>query len=432
MHDPKQISGEMQMFNRIIGTAFVLGAIALASCRTADYAADQLNDAEADVTAGRYTLALGKMNYYVTQQTPYGERARKTINSNEKLKATIPRYYKELLNSAYSIARLSEVGRQIPAMAQFGLIGKDAETELLRYADQYALESYRNGRYKVDLSHDISLYPSLQSPEIGSEIFLASLEKAKGDSAPDPYLVKSIFSVVANEGKNSPKSKLVLQSLPEMRISKAQMQEVVAPLFPEQARKILADRSVSVRLFVSPEDRLLYEDLSSKLRDISPNISLVSGSEQATVSIFVKKLQWEERQAPSMVQPVMYAQHEVDLLSAVLLMPKNATYIYDVSTGGVQINYAFEVKAAMKNEKPFDDLIRNKIVREWKICSNARIQNVFGGVQPASFVANSHMQQMCNGGSSAVSVDQLRDAAISEVVKTIRKIPVIDKAASIR
>ena len=111
-------------------------------------------------------------------------------------------------------------------------------------------------------------------------------------------------------------------------------------------------------------------------------------------------------------------------------MPRNASYIYEVSSGGVQLSYAFEVKATGKGAPAFDELVRDRASREWRSCSNARVQNVFGGVQRADFVANDHMQTVCNNASSPSSPDDLRSEAISRLVIAIGRIPAIAKASS--
>jgi hypothetical protein len=128
----------------------------------------------------------------------------------------------------------------------------------------------------------------------------------------------------------------------------------------------------------------------------------------------------------------MYSQGQVNFAAAVLLMPRNASYIYDVASGGIELSYAYEVKAAAKGHAPFNKLIRDKTARAWRSCSNARIQNVFGGVQPASFVANDHMQQICSGGGSPVGIDALRDDALEAILKAIREVPAVSKVMSYR
>lgn len=202
-------------------------------------------------------------------------------------------------------------------------------------------------------------------------------------------------------------------------------------VFPQYASKLLAERTVTVRLISEPEDRLLEEDLSTKIKRLSPNIVLTQ-DEDPMITLTVKRLQWDERRTPERAQTVMYSSGQVDFASAVLFMPRNASYIYEVTSGGIELAYAYEVKAQGKGQSLFNKLIREKTSREWHSCSNARIQNVFGGVQPASFVANAHMQQICSGGGSPVSVEQLRDDALDAVVRAIREVPAVSKAVSYR
>ncbi|MBF0334954.1 MAG: hypothetical protein HQL40_15115, partial [Alphaproteobacteria bacterium] len=156
---------------------------------------------------------------------------------------------------------------------------------------------------------------------------------------------------------------------------------------------------------------------------ISPSLVVIKGGQEPNVVVKLKRLQWDERRIQDKIQPVIYDQYQVNLLSAVLLMPKNASYIYDVSTGGIELSYAFEVTATGKAFPPYAKLIRDRVTRQWQTCSNARIQNVFGGVQPANFVANEHMQQTCGSTQALATPDQLRDVVIDALAREIGQIP---------
>jgi hypothetical protein len=72
----------------------------------------------------------------------------------------------------------------------------------------------------------------------------------------------------------------------------------------------------------------------------------------------------------------------------------------------------------------YDEIVRGKVGGEYRRCQNARIQNVFGGVTSADFVANDDMQQRCSGQNSA-SVEDLRKDILSKIVNNVLKIPPI-------
>lgn len=239
-----------------------------------------------------------------------------------------------------------------------------------------------------------------------------------------------VFALAGRGGPKSAEYKAVTAALPKMWLTPAQVTQYVSPVMPAAAKSIVAQRTAIIRLEVEPDDRLLLDDLKKKIQSISDWINLSPTGSGTAVTIKVKKLQWDERRAPDRTQTVMYASHQVNLLAAALLMPRNATYSYEVITGGIELSYAFEVKATDRRQPPFDRLVRKTASREWHSCSNARIQNVFGGIQPASFVANDHMQQVCSSSAAPASPSAVRDQALDDVVQVIREIPAIRNALS--
>jgi len=407
--------------------------VALGGCQTnRDYSNERLNDAEAMLVSGNERGALDILNTFTYDVSSYGDRARAVITKTPGLKDRYASFLRTKIAESSSVPTLESGLRDAKKARSYNLISPEQENELMTLADQKASEGNRSNTLLFDYSDDIANFPSLAAPDAQMTIFRRSLNKLESMTYPQSKMIKAVFDKAAASGPKSPEYSMVQAALPTLRLSSDEVKTFVAPVFPDQARKLLAERYVTVRLFVEPEDRLLNEDLASRVRNMSSNVTLVTGSEQPTLEVRVKKLQWDERREPERTQPVVYSQGDVNLLAAVMLMPRNASYIYDVTTGGAELAYAFEIKASGKTVPPFDKLLREKSSRSWRACSNARIQNVFGGIQRADFIANDHMNQTCNGGGSPVSSDGLRNAALDDVVRTIRSIPAIDRAAMLR
>lgn len=102
-------------------------------------------------------------------------------------------------------------------------------------------------------------------------------------------------------------------------------------------------------------------------------------------------------------------------------MPKKATYAYEVVSGGAEIEYGYVVSAIADGKSIHDELIRGKVDGQYRRCQNARIQNVFGGVSPADFVANEDMQQRCSGPSS-VAIEDLRKEVLLKIIDGVMKV----------
>jgi hypothetical protein len=105
-------------------------------------------------------------------------------------------------------------------------------------------------------------------------------------------------------------------------------------------------------------------------------------------------------------------------------MPRNASYLYEVVSGGAEIEYGYVISAIVDGKMVHDEVVRGKVGGEYQRCQNSRIQNVFGGVSSANFVANDDMKQRCASPSSA-SIEELRKDVFSKIVDGVLKVPKI-------
>jgi len=203
--------------------------------------------------------------------------------------------------------------------------------------------------------------------------------------------------------------------------------DAVAKVFPKFAAARKEEITARVFLQVNNGDRLLSEDLLQTLRSRVRGVEWVPSVGPKITTLVIERLRNDEKTLPERSQTITYAQHEVNLLSAALLMPRNASYLYEVVSGGAEIEYGYVVSAVADGKTIYDEVIRGKVGGEYRRCQNARIQNVFGGVSSAGFVANDDMQQRCAGPSSA-SIDELRKEIFSKVVDGVLKVPPIKVA----
>lgn len=167
--------------------------------------------------------------------------------------------------------------------------------------------------------------------------------------------------------------------------------------------------------------------LRQTLRGRVHGVEWVPAAGPKTTTVVIERVRNDEKTLPERSQTITYAQGEVNLLSAALLMPRNASYLYEVVSGGAEIEYGYVVSAITDGKTIYDEVIRGKVGGEYRRCQNARIQNVFGGVTSAGFVANDDMQQRCSGPSSA-SMEDLRNDVFSKIVDGVLKVPPIKVA----
>ncbi len=144
---------------------------------------------------------------------------------------------------------------------------------------------------------------------------------------------------------------------------------------------------------------------------------VVEKQSKRTYDVSVKQTELAVRNRPERTQTIRYGQHQLNMLGALFFMPKNATYAYDLTTGGIDIQYSYDVKIGRGGRIVYEDRVSGTAKADFGFCTDARIQNVFGGVEPAPFIANSDMQQRCTQRQEADRGDAYK--AIADVIARV-------------
>jgi len=98
----------------------------------------------------------------------------------------------------------------------------------------------------------------------------------------------------------------------------------------------------------------------------------------------------------------------MNTLVAVFAVPRGASFLYDVTQGSVEIQYAYEMKAAQHGQLLHEKLIREKIGDTYYYCSNPRVQNVYGGLSRATIWPNADVEAYCARGGGRRAVTEYR------------------------
>jgi hypothetical protein len=214
--------------------------------------------------------------------------------------------------------------------------------------------------------------------------------------------------------------------LAEITLTAAGLQRAELPIlqatFPQLVAKSKATLFVRGNLSVKGLDRLAEDDLRKSLQQKFKGLDLAVGDDTAPVRISAERVRQNERITPETRDTITYAQYQVNMAYAVLLMPRNASYLYDVSRSGASIEYGYVVTVEDGRTPRFEKIVRGTLSAEQVRCSNARIQNVFGGVTSADFVANDDMASRCRKGDSR-SLNDLRDAVFEQVTNAMAEAP---------
>lgn len=421
------MSGFTKAMSAVAVIALLSGCATVAERREAQ----RRDEAKVLVAKGDYKGAYQAISGDMAGFGSGAKQAAEIINGNPQFKSGLPGIISAEIRGATSPEQLSQIVTRLGYESFASTLAPDALAALRKEADDTAADGNRDGRLKWLLTDSSEQFPSLKQSDQRQIIYdrsVATLRKTPppGSRPKSQPLVEAVFESAEMAGSGSREFKKLQAELPNLDLSTQDLKTTVTKLFPQYAAKETARREVVVK--IAFDDRLIEEDAMPKLRQLSPNLTFVKDG-PAAVNLSVKKLQWDERTAQPRTETVSYRYTEVNVLAAVLLMPENATYHYEYSTGGVELSYAFEVKATGKGVTPSDDLVRDRAAREWHSCSNSRVQNVYGGIQRADFVANDHMQRLCGSAGSPPSPDALRLEAIGKLVAAIGRIPAIAQAS---
>lgn len=332
-------------------------------------------------------------------------------------------YIQELqhrIDSQVSTAGTADsVLRGLKSAAAAGIISSQEYVGLVERLTHVVEEGNLSGLVRIDLGDNIDQFPGLKSPEqqrAMADNTIAVLQEAGGKYRP----IARLMAYAARSGRGSPEWRRIESQLPTMNIKRSEL-GIVAAQFPDFAEPRRAATQVDVRLNVKNADRIFKEDLRDEMVASISGLEWGAPASDKTIEITVERLRHDERSLRERTETVTYRQGDINVVSAVLLMPQNASYAYDVLIGGNEIEYGYVITATQGGRQLADDLVRGKVENGYEKCLNPRIQNVFGGVTRADFVANDDQQRRCSGQQSA-SIDDLRKIVLERIVAGIRRI----------
>ena len=263
---------------------------------------------------------------------------------------------------------------------------------------------------------------SIFTQETRSEVFKRQIDEA--NSKPDT-LDESIVEYV----KNSNDAKTYFEAkLPGIQwIGYSNATQTVKALFPEYYEDVYKKNNIMINLITDPKKPLLELDLTDELNKYVM-ISAFQNSPNANYTVIVSELAYEEQNVPEQTVQKYVPYLNMNPFSAVLCYPKNATAIYDVTTGGFVIRYVYRIDLLVGNQKVDSIIIRDSIRNSFSRASNLRYQNVFGGVGVPDCYPNSDVEREFQSSSSPASIENIRKEVFDNLVSKIKEFPQIKKA----
>lgn len=274
-----------------------------------------------------------------------------------------------------------------------------------------------------DKMHGLGL---LESPDHMGVILERTVNYAKTAAGPKGRQIAEIMAYISSPATPQKQKSFVEMSLDSIPITKPEMETYVRPVFPMYVKEKLANMTVKAAFVYSGADRLAQDDLLSSIKGRVKGVEWQQDAGKGVITIKIDRIRHNERTEPPRTETIRYSQHQVNFLASALLMPHNATYSYSLTRSAVEVDYGYEISVLNAGKTTHTEIVRGNVRSESASCSDAAIQNVFGGTSAAGFVANDDMATRCNTTGSRTIAD-LRNEIDSKIVDAILRAPTIGR-----
>lgn len=415
---------------KIFAAAILCLSILVSGCVTTypksgeDQATYHASEALAAIGKGDCTNAGLQIDIALSRPTG-NTKTKELFASNPKSQDCYYAYLEKKIVDVSDAYQAAGAFERLSAVKSAGVFSETQASVLFGKLGKLVTEGNISGSVPFVLGDKIDNFPELKSPLHQEIIVNRSITNLQGKGT-GTRPVAALMEYVLRVGKDSVEGKRIESLLPTLNIRRDEI-DVVAKAFPRFAAARKEEISARVFLQVKNADRIIADDIRQMLREKVRGIEWVFSIGPKTTTLVIERVRNDEKILPERSQTITYAQHEVDTMKAVLLMPRNASFLYEIVSGGAEIEYGYVVTAITDEKTVYDEVVRGKVGGEYRRCQNSRIQNVFGGVSSAGFVANDDMQQRCAGPSSS-SIEELRRDVLTKVVDSVLKAPPIKVA----
>lgn len=356
-------------------------------------------------------------------QRPTGaEKVREAFETDRRFQDIYVQGVVASILAAKNAQDFSRVFDEVGTARAASVIEEKELNELYQLLNDTLVQKNRLGTLDLKLGDDYRRFAVLQTDEQKEYILERTLQKLSLDrNGPQrPRMVSGLIAYLRAAESTPSDKRRVAEVLPSLNIRASEL-DLVSSVFPEFAAE--RKRVLTLKAFVEVKnaDRLVIDDVLGALKGGVRGVELLSQPGGEQVHIVIERVRHDEKIISERTETVAYGNTDVDFLKAAFLMPKGASYLFEQVTGGAEIEYGYVISAFEKNRKVSENVVRGKVGGEYRKCQNARIQNVFGGVAPANFSANSSMESRCSGPSS-ISIDDLRRQVHTKIVSGVLEI----------
>lgn len=378
-----------------------------------------LANAKASIAAKDWYPAFFALSTDLEGQDPSKrEAATKLIAETPGFLDNVYASVEEKVRSDNKSSYLYQQSRQkIDTLRRSKLFTQDRIDSLEMALKEATVANVMKGDALYDLS-DIVGIEALQDPRVVDKLFADTVAKAEQNGTNQRNELLAFYEKL---DPASPYRKRIADLVPKLRYTVADLRSgTVSRLFPEFASARLAQLIVPVRLATDPSRRLVEEDVGTRLaRGLDQVVIVKDGDPQKGLTIVIKELELTERSTPESTQTTVVDYYNVNIMAAVLLLPRNASVLFDVRRGGAALEFAYEIVVKVDDRIVETKLVRDRLGAEYHECSNMRFQNVFGGVGAFNLYPNPQVESFCRSGGSRVSPSSLKEKALDQLTRAI-------------
>jgi hypothetical protein len=261
------------------------------------------------------------------------------------------------------------------------------------------------------------------------EAFKNQIECAKENSQ---YINNNIRDYVQEKGIDSEMGLYLKTSLSQIHWSEERnIRAIVKDLFPDYYAKIASKNRVVLTIKTDPPRPLLELDVVEYLNsyDLIEAVREDDGDGKTHLHLLIKEIALEEHQKPERTVQQYVPWSSMNVFTAVLAYPKNSTAIYDLTTGGYVIVYAYQIVMLNDGVALSDKIFRDKLERDYQYASNLRYRNVFGGIGVPSVYPNGQVEAIFRNSTLAVDAEELRKKVFDRLIEEIIKLDRIKEAS---
>lgn len=405
--------------------ALIFSIVFLSSCAT-NPAGDPIQKTEELLKQGAYDDVYVITSYRLGSDKEYEQAAKALFEKYPGFSDWVTRSLTQRTNTASDKKALFVIVHDAKLLRDNGVISQEYFERIIGSVNKVAVEKNVGGQFDFLLSDKYQLIPSLREPKQEWLVFLRSVQTLKTDGKTHLGLVEKVFAFT---NSNIKAHEVVAEALPTMKLTVAELKSIVAPQFPKLAEEAINARIIPIVLIVQG-NKLLQYDLREALSVASDTIRVVETQQKAAI-ITVEELQYQERQIQETSETIAYPRYEVSTGAALMLMPRDSTYMFDRRRGGIEIAYAYSIEVKNSTGNIHREVFRNQEKSTYTTCANQRIKNVFGGESAAQFVANDDMRSKCSDSTGKVSFEELRKRIIRGLADHIVRIPSLTQPPAI-